>query len=282
MGFGPIEGQGTKFQTKMWWHLVKVKGMREVDLPKEYRNTVIARTKRGPLGRLVVKRLTGIQRSGPFRAIEQFEKNVTGGKEDIAEKLEAVREQLPKEQLELLKLLQERPKQSLARLMAEAKVEPTQTMDLYARGAIVLGKVQAAIVAHNNLPSVIKDLVRHAIDDETICDVCVGSGKVKGRQGEHLDRAACPKCKGSGKRWEVSEHKEFAVQKILEATKTVGSKDGGINVNVQTNVAIAGGKGSFMERMIKTSDEVLYAPKEPVVEAELVRVLPENSQSSEE
>lgn len=276
MGFGPIEGQGTKFQTKMWWHLVKVKGMRELDLPKEYRNTVIARTKRGPLGRLVVKRLTGIQRTGPFNAIKQFEENVTGGKEDIAEKLEAVREQLPKEQLELLKMLKERPKQSLARIMAEAGVEPTQTMDLYARGAIVLGKVQAAIIAHNNLPGVVKDLVRHAIDDQTICDVCVGSGMTHHRAGGNKDTVKCPQCKGSGKRWEVSKHKEFAVQKILEVTKVVGSKDG-INVNVQTNVMV-GAKGSFMERMIKTSDEVLYSQKDAPVEAELVRVLPEKTE----
>lgn len=272
---------GTPTQRKMWRHLVKYKGVREAELPAEYRDTVMYRSKKGPLGRLVVKRLTGIQRSGPFRAVKQFEENITGGKEDIVEKLEAVREQLNKEQLALLQLLKERPKQSLARLMAEAKVEPTQTMDLYARGAIMLGKVQAAIVAHNNLPGVIKDLVRHAIDDQTICDVCVGSGITHKRAGDSKDSVPCPQCKGSGKRWEVSEHKEFAVQKILEATKTVGGKEG-VNVNVQTNVAVMGGKGSFMERMIKTSDEVLYAQKTPIVEAEVVRVLTENNQPTEE
>jgi hypothetical protein len=67
-----------------------------------------------------------------------------------------------------------------------------------------------------------------------------------------------------------SEHKEFAVQKILEVTKM--TEKHGPTVNVQTNVGVkVGGGGGVLERMSLLADEVLYGKREAPIDAEVVR-----------
>lgn len=261
------EKSGVKADGHIWRELRRNK-VPDRWIPPQYRDSIIHKTRKGPLGRLVVKRLTGVVPNSAAKLVKQFEEN-TGGREDIIEKLEAVQDQLPKDQLALLELLKTaNPTKSLARLMAEIKVEPTKTMDFYARGAVHLGKVQAAIIAHRNLPGIVKDLVRHAIDEEEVCQVCVGSGLVKKGSGKLKDDEKCPQCRGKGRKWTSSDYKEFATTKLLEATKVIASKGEGVTVNVQTNVKVAGG-GSFMEKVVEASDKVLYG--QDVIEAEFVQ-----------
>jgi hypothetical protein len=249
-------------------------GVEEKRLPVELRDRVIKKSRKGPIGAIVVREFSGLESSVATKTVRKFEENITGGREDICEKLEAVADELRPEQLELLKLLRVPSKKSLAHLMAEAKVEPTSIMNAYARGAVALGKVQAAIIAHNGLPTIMKDLLRHAVDGTGVCTVCVGTGKVPLRKGGK-DEGPCPMCEGVGKHFKSSEYKEFALQKLLEATRVIGTP-GQTQVNVNQQVAVGGGKAAgFFEKMLETSDAILYpeqkkAEKADIVEAEVV------------
>lgn len=141
---------------------------------------------------------------------------------------------------------------------------------------MALGKVEAAIAISREQPSLVKDLVRNALDSTKICKVCVGTGKVKRQSNDKKEEMECPNCEGAGTKIFSSKHKAYAMDKVLEIGGLVSPpQKGGVNVEVSQNVAVSAGRGGFMERILKTSDEILYGR---VVEAEkVVHVLPESS-----
>lgn len=255
---------------------LKRRGMSESELPPQLRDRVIHRTRKGPLGQLVVRSVTGVENNRAAQIVRQFEEN-TGGKDDIIEKMEAVRETLSKPQLELLELLKTNTKKKLPRLMAECKVELGSLMKSYTQGALSLGQTAAIAIAAQNLPRVAKDLAAHALDGTGSCSVCVGSGKVPARKGETKDTIECPGCHGSGTVMVSSKHKEFAVQKILEMGKMIEGKGGPIvNVNQQVGIKV-GSVGATMEKMALLADEILHGrtasnPEPEITDAEVVPV----------
>lgn len=256
---------------------LKEMGVEEKELPESLQNKIILRSPKGPLGQIKVRRQTGLENNTALRLVKKFEENI-GGQDELVEKLEAVREELPQNQLALLEALKEPSnKKSLARLMVDHRVEPTQVMNQFAKGCMVLGKVGAAIEAHRNLPAVVKALVRDALEDvKEVCSVCVGTGSTSPRKGAVKETSLCPGCEGTGKSARASDLKQFAIGKLLEVTELV--KKGGQTINVGQSVVVKnGGGGGFMERMMQTSDQILYGRKENIVDAELVNVLPENS-----
>jgi hypothetical protein len=244
-------------------------GTKESEMPPVLQDKIIKRSKSGRLGAVKVKRCSGVENNAAARTLKKFEENV-GGKEDIVEKLSAVEPSLNQEQRELLELMKLDSKRGLARLVAESGAEPTSVMSAYARGCIELGKIEATIAAHQGLPAVMKDLVRHAIDQKILCPNCLGTGKQKKSPKYNKETQVCDLCVGSGYDYRVSKHKKFAAQKVLEATGVVDSP--GAKVQVQQNVGVkVGGDGGFMERTIATSDEILYGKSvKEVVEGEVV------------
>ena len=253
--------------------VLKDMGTEEREMPPVLRDKIVLRSKKGQLGAIKIRRVSGVVDNAASKTLRKFETNV-GGKEEIVEKLTAIEPSLTKEQQELLHLMRENPKKGLARMVALSKAEPSSVMTAYARGCIELGKVEASIEAHRNLPGVIKDLVRHAIDQEVLCPNCLGTGGQKARKGALKETQVCVLCDGDGKSYKISAHKKFAAQKILEATGTVDSP--GAKVQVQQTVGVkVGGSGGFMERTIALSDEILYGKSSKsdqgeVVEAEVV------------
>lgn len=247
-------------------------GQKEEQLPVELRDSIVKKSKRGPIGSLVLHNMSGMKSNAALRTVRTFEANV-GGKEEIAEKLAAVQETLNPQQLELLTLLRSSTPKGLGRLMVESGVEPVAIMGAYAKGCVVLGKIQAAIEAHRNLPGLIKDLYRHALDQETVCKVCVGLGEVPYMAGAPTSKKVpCPQCKGSGKGLISSKHKEFAHRQLLEVTKMVNEK-GGTHVEVTQQVAVAGGgkQMGFFERMLDTADNITFPEqKQRIIDAEIV------------
>jgi len=257
-------------------------GIVEEKLPKQLRDTVVSRSKRGPIGAIVLRNMSGLEKSPALETVRTFEANV-GGKEEIAEKLSAVSEQLTDQQRELLVLLRSSTKKSLARLIAETGVEPVSVMAMYANGCVVLGKINAAIEAHRNLPGLIKDLVRHALDKEAICKVCVGLKVVPSKAGSPKStQVTCPQCDGTGVSLVASKHKEFAHRQLLEVTKLVNEKSG-THVQVTQQVAVTGGqKAGFFEKMLEAADGIVHPEKAKVIDAEILQSTPEGESVSSE
>lgn len=244
--------------------------------PTAFKNKLVAKSKRDPLGQISVYSLTGVKNNVAKRLVQRFEEN-TKGRDDVIEKLEAVEEELSEDNRALLELLRTSHKtKSLARLVAEAGASPTGLMRSYAKGCVMLAQVEAAIAAHEGMPHLIKDLYRHALDQKAVCQTCVGSGRVRHRSGEEgvmVENWLCPACDGEGKTLVVSKSKEFAARNLLEMTQMVGKKEPLVQVN-NNNVNVGGG-GGFMERQMELIDKVLHRKADEVVEAEVVSVQPE-------
>ncbi len=272
-------GPASTEQRAMRKYLLR-RGVKEPRLPALLRDGIIGGSKKGPVGKVVVRAMSGVESNTASRVIGQFEENV-GGKEEVAAKLAALPD-LPEDLKGLVKLIEGGGKRSLAYLIAEAKVEPTKVMRAYARGCVEMGVVMAAIEAHKHLPRVIKDLYYHALDREELCKTCVGSGMVKQKPQYGVETQLCIICEGTGRLLTSSKHKEWAGTKVLEITKMV--EKGGVQVNVnQQSATFSGGGGSFsggfMEKVLLATDAILnpapsrreLPPAPPdIVEAEVV------------
>lgn len=258
--------------------------VRERYIPPFLRNDIVWVTPRDKFGRIAVKRMTGVVPSPANTIVRKFEE-VAGGREEILEKLHQLDDKLSPEERHFVSLLETSGKQKgLARLMAEAGVKPSRIMKLYADGAIALGKIQTAIEVSRNQPLVVKDLMRHALDQQGVCQTCVGTGTVKKQKNSTEETQKCPSCSGSGFRLRSSKHKEYAMEKVLQIGKLVEKPSSGrpVNVEVQQNVGVAVGRGGgFVERVLKTSDEVLYGRKR-LAEPEVIDVSPEGDRGEPE
>lgn len=252
---------------KILYDALKGQGVEESALPLSLQNVPVAKSRKGPAGAIVVRRMTGVVDNGASRLMRKFEQNV-GGKEEVVEKLEAVEHRLNEREKQLLQLLRLPSKKGLARLVAEAGAEPTQLMKKFAEGCIELGKVEAAIEAHRNLPGLVKSLYKHALSEYGVCGACGGTGTLHRKSTDHMETIPCTFCETTGVE-APSKLKEFATRQLLEVTKSV-EKGGGVTVNTQVGVKVdAGGAVSVFEKMMKASDEVLYRRDRPV-EAEVV------------
>ena len=125
---------------KLMWKGLKAHGVAENAMPPTLQNAIVKRTRKGPLGAVQVKRMTGVVNNSASRTLRRFEENV-GGKDDVIEKLEALGGRLTKEQSKLLDLLKVPSKKGLVLLTAESGAEPVALMKAYATGCIELGKI---------------------------------------------------------------------------------------------------------------------------------------------
>lgn len=233
-------------------------GLTPKQLPELLQDKVVAATPgRDPLGRVEIKRYTGVTASPAVEILRRF-KETAGSFADIVEKLEAS-EKLGEAERKLIELLENAPKKALPRMVAQAGVRPSRLLKLYAEGAIALGKVSAAIEVAHNQPMIVKDLLRNALDQEGVCRICVGTGKVKKQRNSRYEDAVCPGCDGSGKRLIASKNKKFSMQRILEIAQLTPEKKGGGGaiVNVSQQVAVVPQQGLF-SRVLKSTDEILY------------------------
>ena len=256
---------------KLLWKELALRGIQKRHIPPFLRNDILFQTKKDPkLGTILVKRMTGLVNSPATKVVRRFEEMV-GSREELITKLTAS-EKAGADELRLIELLEKAPKtRSLASLMAEAEVKPSRVLRLFAEGAIQLGKVEAAIEVSRDQPKVIKDLLRHALDKEVYCQTCVGTGTVKARANSKEESQKCPSCQGEGIRFRSSKHKQFAVEKVLKIGKVIDEPKKGTEVNVSQQVGVGvsvGQGGGFMERVLKTQDEVLYGRRTEIVDAE--------------
>lgn len=247
---------------KLWTYLTKELKVPAAKLPGLLSNPVIARSRKDKLGRLEVKAMTGLVLSRAQRVMSRFEKNLKG-REELVEKLEAAGDKVPEDIREKLLPLLRAPENnnvSLPRLIAETGVSAMAVMRGYADGAALLHSAEATIDAFRNLPELVKDLGRHAIDKEIFCEICLGSGMTKRLQGQVADTIPCVACSGTGRVQVSSPHKEFAAKTLLEITKTLRGPNAApeVNVNVGVGVKLDGKSPQFFERMVKLGDSAVY------------------------
>ena len=253
---------------------LKAKGVSEAKMPAFLRDGVVSKSKKDALGQLAVRNISGMVINTTQRVIKRFEEGIES-RDVLIERLEAADEVMRPAERQLVAELSNQPQKSLARLIAESGCSAVRIMKMYVEGSRVLGENEALVLAAQEQPAIVKDLIRNALDKEHICMVCVGSGKVKAKKNQVEENTPCPQCHGKGAEFEVKDlrHKEFAMTKLIEMNRLIPKEKGPL-VNVQQNVGImngGNGGGAFMERILKTSDEVLYGrKKEEVVEAEVV------------
>lgn len=242
-------------------------------------NPIVAKSRKDRLGAIVLREQSGPDNTSALRVAKEFEERA-GGLEGVAAKIEAIEpDQRPEGVKDLPAILRD-PKNAgkhLYRVLAEQQVSLLTVMKTYAKGAVELAQVEAAIEAHRGMPAIVKDLVRNALDRTGVCSVCLGVGLVRNKSTDHKETLMCPVCEGTGTRIVSSPHKEFAAKTVLEMTKQIGQTPG-TQVNVAVGINMAGGK-SYAERMIDAADKVLYG--RDVVDAEVTKPkeLPECSTS---
>lgn len=263
-----LDGPAAPEDKLVWDHLKRRKGMKNTEIPRELRDTVAASTPRDALGKIEVRRMTGLCDSPAARVVRRFEE-VAGGKEQILEVLEAVASQLDEKERAFLELMRgSRKDKSMARLLAEAGIAPMKILKQYSEGLAALGRMQTAIELAKEQPAVVKDLMRHVLDQTTACDICVGSGTVPSREGALAQTQPCPQCKGTGQSLVSSEHKKFAMENYLKMTKLVEEKSG-ITLQQNQNVALqVNSGGSFLEKVLKTNEEILYGKPAQVIDVQ--------------
>lgn len=243
-------------------------GVPRKHLPDMFLNKEVARSRKGPAGQIVVHSLSGIHKNAASQTAQRFEK-MTLGRDDIIEKIEAAGPiSAPVERLK--DLMVANPRWSFARACAEAKADLAVAIDVYAKGAIALNKLQTVVEMYKELPNLLRDLMRHAIDQEETCQTCFGVGLVKGRPDAKRLSLKCPSCRGTGMSKVVSTHKQFAMQKALELARVLPERQPLVAVQQNTQVNIPNGEG-LLEKMSKTADEILYGRRSAsVVDAETI------------
>lgn len=249
------------------------RGIKDGELPIHLRDVEIARSRKGKAGQIVVHSLTGVQNTTGAQLARKIENEIAPSREDLIEKLQASGN--PSKPLaKAIEILANEPNKSLARAIAEAGADVGVVLDSYAKGALALKKLETVIEIYKQLPHMMRDLARHAIDRETDCEVCLGTGLIQAKAGSPKLSKPCFKCAGSGKNYASSEHKEFAVGKLLEMGELLPKRGGPlVNVNQAVQVNNAGASSDILARLSKAADEIIYGKREGssgVVDAELV------------
>ncbi len=240
------------------------------------------RSRRGKLGSpIVMNPKTGFARkSYAAHVIQTLERNVNGGKYDVAQKLQAAGGLNQDEKRlidEVMKVSRKRA--SLTALVAECGVDPARIVKLYAQGCVAMGKAEALAVASANLGSIARQLIRQAAIKSVSCATCFGSGLMPARPGYKKSKkgnVVCSSCKGTKVVEEAGPLYKFAVEKLLDMTNMGPSEP---SIQVANNVAIQNTTlqaGGFMERLSKLTDgsgrvqHALPPAEEKTVEAEVV------------
>ena len=232
-------------------------------------DTVVAKSRKGKAGQIVVHSLGGIHKNAAARTAQKFEHELTEGRDDIIEKIEA--SGTANQAVQQCKdLLVANPRWSFARAVAESKSDLAGTIDAYAKGALALNKLAAVKTMYEHLPTLLRDIMRHAIDQKEDCATCFGFGMVKSRPNSKKLNLKCPSCKGSGDTLVSSEHKKWAATKALEMSQVLPEKGPLVQVQQNQQTVNVGGGGGILEKMSQTADKILY-DRPDIVDAEEVK-----------
>jgi hypothetical protein len=261
--FSPPEPEvgvrGRKVRKALSKELKKL-GVPEEDLPLQLRDTVVKRSRKGKAGQIVVKALSGVQKNAASQLARRLEHELSGGREDVVEKLQASGNS-SQAIARVVQLLESHPQFSLARAIAEAGADVAYVLDSYAKGALALKKLETVLELYKEMPNLMRDLMRHAMDRKDVCQTCFGTKLVVAKaKGTSLSKP-CTRCAGTGETIVSSDHKEFAMNKLLEMSEALPARKGGPVVNVGVQVNSQAPSQDLLARMSKAADEILYGQR---------------------
>lgn len=238
--------------------VLRGQGVPDEQLPEFLQDKVVKKSRKGKVGQIVVRQLSGVQKNPAAQLARKLENEIAPSRDDLVEKLEAS-PTAGKQIKEVAALLLSRPDFSLARAIAECKADVAGVLDHYAKGALALKKMETVLQLYQEMPHLMRDIMRHAIDKEVDCEICLGVGKVPFKGGGKSLTSKCPRCGGTGRCWQSSEHKEFAVNKVLQLSEMAPGGRGPL-VEVKQAVQVnQGGAGSdVLAKLSKAADEILY------------------------
>lgn len=238
-------------------------------------------SQRGKMGTIQVLRNGQVKNTGASKFVKTFTKKL-GGKEEALIALSAVEDKLTPPNRKVLEALRvsEGPEslRGLPYIIAACKAEPVSVVRAIIDGMMVIGKAEALGELAINQGAIMRDLLRHAMDQTTNCKGCLGLGVVMGQPNQKLTEdgegsSPCPVCTGSGKIVTSSEHKEWAMKKALEISE-LGPQKKGVEVNVNTaiGVRVEGAASQRLSQLAKVSDEILFKSKdlEEIQDAEIL------------
>lgn len=228
-------------------------------------------SQRGKMGTIQVLRSGQVKNTGAAKFVKTFTKKL-GGKEEAMLALSAVEDKLSPPNRKVLEALRvtEGPEslRGLPYIIAACKAEPVSVVKAIIEGMMVIGKAEALGELAINQGAIMRDLLRHAMDQTTNCKGCLGLGMVPKQPNQKLQEDGegsepCPVCSGSGKIVTSSEHKEWAMKKALEISE-LGPQKKGVEVNVNTaiGVRVEGAASQKLAQLAKVSDEILFKSKD--------------------
>lgn len=224
-------------------------------------------SKKGKMGRIVVNVAGNIVDNSASHFVSKFSRGL-GGREEVMAALVAIEEKLSPTNKRVLDTLRAHPNAQLAFCIAKAKAEPVHVVKQVIEGQMALGKAEALAELARNQGSLMRDLLRHALDKEEKCLVCLGYGKVPFDPKAKFDpdkenNLPCTACGGSGATMASSKHKEWAMKKALEVAELGPASEKGVQVNVQTAIGVkVEGASTRLAQLAKVSDEILFASKQ--------------------
>ena len=237
-------------------------------LPPEMRNATVFRSKKGPMGQVVVRRWTGVDTNYASRALRTFVKNVGDSNEAIAHTM-ASNPTVTKEIRRLSDALLDpkNSKKSLAWVVAETGTDAAAVVEHYAKGAVHLKKWECVAMAAQDMPRMVREMIRFSLPKKGLCRTCLGARKIVVRNGRKpATEEVCLTCGGEGWTGELSKEALFAMDKLTEISQLIEKK--GPLVAVQQNTTmVSGGNGSrLMEKIVGLSDE------QDIVDGEVVEL----------
>lgn len=201
--------------------------------------------------------------TGRFKKIEALD-IASGGRDRLIDTLEHASKN---ERVELLLNMMADPSRagiSLESLCKEAKVGYKEFIQLYRDATLAKALVDSQLAMSKKLSRVAEDVSEKAINHNEHCSCTLN--------GTQPPEPECGSCKGKGL---VAFRSSLPHQQmIFEATGLI-KKGGGVNVNVQQNVAVSG-EGIF-SKFVRATDSAAYGEK--TLDAEVISV--EEDRSSE-
>lgn len=242
--------------------LARLLGVREAQLPKKLRNTVVAKSRKCAVGTIRVRRYTGVEKNAASKILKKFEANA-GGKDQILEVLESTEARDHPWIKKLLLASRDKVKNtSLSRLIAETGIPISTVVTEYTRGVVFLNQQEAITAAAEGMPHAVRELLRMASPNMDLCKTCLGVGKIPTRPDHTTLTMECLACHGLGRVLTAGEKAEFAIRELKELSgmKAQGTPQVQINSvkNTQNNVLLNGAGESLATTLLQMNERLLH------------------------
>jgi hypothetical protein len=139
----------------------------------------------------------------------------------------------------------------------DAGINAREFMSIFREASVAKAFTEANLALSDRLRDVAVDVADKATNHTEPCECTLG--------GKQQPNEKCQKCQGGGL---VYFRGSLPHQQMVFETSGLLKRGGGVNVNVQQQVAVGG--GGIFERFVKATDEAAYGKKVIDVEPQVV------------